>query len=328
MGVLRLGIFLALASGFAWGDSILLGSGALVNDPASISNGAGCGSIPISPSNVLAPSQCGIWGSGPYWDNNSGKGADMNAGYFLTGSCGIPLDCPTNYGPQQYLSSGTGSYSAPSIISLAHTSGAAVVTVLGDLTRDVTLNLGYYNASDTSLAAAVASETPICSLIPGSLIPCTQTPQSLAIASGEDYGFYLTRSCYNYCPAGDTSGTVTLFSNASLNTCTTAEPSASPATGASPAMPGCGADQHFAIFTSATPGVFYIAVDDWGLLGGVGPSNGEGFGDYSDLVLELNTTPAPEPATFGMISAGFAGLGLASFLTRKNRKTVGLNLFR
>jgi hypothetical protein len=75
------------------------------------------------------------------------------------------------------------------------------------------------------------------------------------------------------------------------------------------------------IFTSATPGIYFLGVEDYGLLGGVS-GNGEGQGDANDVLFELNTTgisSVPEPTTFGLIGTALLGLGIARKSTRKNR---------
>ena len=297
--------FLVLASSSGWGDTIVLGSGSLANVPTSISNPSvgvtGCG-ITV---------QCGYLGTGPYWDNLSGDGTapnnQMNVGYILTGTCSVTADCPTDYDPLQYLSqnNGAGNPNSPSSISLLNTSSSPEVTLLEVLTGDGNDTFGYYNASDTTIGTAAASETPILGpLIP--FDPGAYSTTSLGIPNGEDYGFYLTRACYTSCPAGNTSGYITLFSNPSLNTCTTNDPS-------------CSTDQFFTIFTSPTSGVYFVGIEDRGLSGG--PANGEGNGDYNDIVFELNTNaPAvPEPASFSLMGVGLFGLGLARFRARKNR---------
>jgi hypothetical protein len=308
--VLSLFSFLALASGIARADTIVAGS--WVNVPESISNpsggGAGCGSS--GGSQASSPTQCGFLGTGPYWDNDSGKGANMNLGYFLTGTGGYTSDstpaCPI--ATCQYLSSGPGSSSASNIIALDHSTAQADLTLLGDSTGNMTDEFGVYNASLTG-AAAVASEHLIYG--PGSMSADIGNTLSISglLSLGEDFGFYLTESCVygsaNYCPAGDpTPGLITLFSNASLNMCTSLDPT-------------CTTDQHFAIFQSST-GVFEIGMEDWGMLGGV--NNGEANGDFNDIVFQLVTDPpatAPEPATFGLIGLGLLSVGLFRNRARK-----------
>jgi hypothetical protein len=281
---------LALASGIAWGDSVVLADGAAwANMPASIGDGTGCGSAEASP--AKASSQCGFLGTGPYWDNDSGKGNQMNVGYLLTGTGGYAGD-PDDAG--QYLSSGPGGYSAPTSITLDRTSTPAVVTLLGDQTDDMTDQFGYYSVGNPSILYPLFG--------PGPMTGSIGDPSDLSsLLSGEIYGFYITKDCYSFCPAGDTSGEVTWYSNDSLDTTDVG-------------------NQHFAIFDSTTPGIFYIGIEDWGIFGG--PSNGEANGDFNDIAFELNTEdpPVPEPATLGLIGAGLLGISLARFRTRKPAK--------
>jgi hypothetical protein len=262
--------------------------------PANITNpgfgSAVCGISVGGPGYLV--SQCGFLGMGPYWDNDSEDGAKMNIGYMVTGSCGIPADCPTNYSPTQFLS-GSSAMNAPgpTSIILSHTSPSALVTLLGGISGTTSDQFGYYNVSNPSVLYPILG--PNLS---------SELGQSVSLTSlSGNYGFYMQES-----------GGVTLYSNASLNNCgvyTSADPS-------------CGTtDQHFAIFTSSTPGIYFIGVEDYGLLGGTS-GTGEGNGDDNDIVFELNTansTAVPEPATFGLVGATLLGLSIARKNTRKNR---------
>jgi hypothetical protein len=263
--------------------------------PASISSpgpGVSCG----------LTTNCGYIGMGPYWDNLSGDGPQMNVGYFLTGSGGFSGD--TDYDPLGYLSqnNGVGSPDQPTNISLSHAPTSPLVTVLGSFTKDTTDVIGYYNASATTAAAAALTEIPLFG--PGALSAGANASLS-DLSNGENYGFYITKNCYSYCPAGDTSGQITWFSNDSLNTSDAGE-------------------EQFAIFDSSTSGIFYLGVEDWGLSGGTGL---EANGDYNDIIFELDTnipggggqTTLPEPASISLMGAGLLGLGLSRFRNRANR---------
>ena len=244
-----------------------------------ILGGESWATMPTSLSSSLGTNQ-------PYWDNISGDGPNMNGGFVLTGTCGVSGDCNTNYGPLQYLSqnNGSGQPDAPTDITLAHTGTAPVVTLLGNFTGDTTITFGFY---DLAL-------NPIPTLFPlfgpGSFKSDIGNSVSLTMANNDQYGFYITRACYGAI-AGCTNGYTTWYSNSSLDSTDAGH-------------------QHFAIFDSSTAGIYYVAVEDWGLAAGLGL---EGYGDFNDVMIELNTDPpssVPEPATFGLIGAALAALGL------------------
>src|SRR5271170_1034910 len=217
----------ALASGLAWADAIVLSSGeSLVNMPASISNpgpGTNCGVTGNASGN------CGTLGTGPYWDNLSGDGNQLNGGYFLTGTGGFGGG--TNYMPGQYLSQSNGSGQAdqPTDITLDHTTSAATATLLLNDTNNTDDVFGYYNTGTMAETALFG---------PGSLSGDIGGSNNLTnLLNSEDYGFYLTR-CLVYVSgfSGACSQYTTWFSNDALDTTDAGH-------------------QHFAIFTSPTTGI-------------------------------------------------------------------------
>jgi hypothetical protein len=77
--------------------------------------------------------------------------------------------------------------------------------------------------------------------------------------------------------------------------------------------------QHFALFQAGTNlNTYFVGFEDQT----AGTGGVEGYGDYNDIILQINTSQSlvagvPEPGTLAFIGAGLAGLGL---LKRKIKK--------
>lgn len=77
--------------------------------------------------------------------------------------------------------------------------------------------------------------------------------------------------------------------------------------------------QHWALFQSGTnANIYYLALEDYALQGSQTRNPTEGYGDYNDIILELNTSPVPEPGTISIVGLGLVGLGFLGRRVRKN----------
>lgn len=230
----------------------------------------------------------------PYWDNASPlDGFEMSAGFFLTGSGGfvsgggtfysdlgvLSGSSSTDYGPLAYVSqdNGLGNPDAPTDLSFDLSGSGQTLTLLANITQNHSSTFGYYDASQTDLSSAMASEVPIYG--PGNLgadLGVIGIADPLSI-SDANYGFYLTT-----CTASDgtnCTATTTWFSNSALDDTD-------------------GTHQHFAVFSSSVSGVYFVAIKDAFL-----NTNGEGYGDFNDVIFEFDTngsgTNAPPPILIG-----------------------------
>jgi hypothetical protein len=222
---LLVGATLAVAGGFAFGDTVYENGGpsAFTNMPANLAS--------------LTPDS-----GTPYWNNDSGDGSQKNIGYFLTGTGGFSGG--TDYNPQGYLSQ-PGTPDMPANFDLARTTNSLQITLLGTDTTDRTDVFGYYDASQTTTAGAEATEHPLfdtTSSVTGSTT--VNLASSLAASGITNYGFYMVK-CADH-PA--CTQTYTFFSNSALDI----------------ASGDSAGHQHFALFNSAAdPNVFYLGSEDW-----------------------------------------------------------------
>jgi hypothetical protein len=273
---------LALFSGFALADTILENGGAPTFSSMPSENGAGVVTGVNSGIPYGANFSSDITGTGNACGGSTGNCADIFDFLTATGS----FTGGTNYNPNQYLSSTTGTTSfqpndAPPAFNLVHTTNSLLISLLGTYTGSTMDMFGLYDASQTTIAGATASES-------GTLLTNGSTLNSPVNESGfgaTNYGFYVKNA------------TNTWFSNTALDATD-------------------GTHQHFIIFTTPSdPNTFYVGVTDWFYNNG-----NEKYGDFQDLVIKVNADAAvPEPATFALMGAGLLGLGYARFRSRKNR---------
>lgn len=223
----------------------------------------------------------------PYWDDNSLDGAQYNVGYFLTGTGAFAGG--SNYAPTAYVTS-TGGYAgsdSPASLSMLQTTSSLTVTLLATVTANTLETVGFYDASQTSVGGAAATEIPLISA-PGPYGAAVGVSTSYSVPIGEDVGFYLTQ-CVTYSGPGTCSQYATWFSNTALDST---------------------ALQHFAFFSSAS-GTMYVGVEDWAI-----PVTGyEQWGDFNDFIFAVNSVP--EPATFGTLAAGLGLLALCGMRLKK-----------
>ncbi len=250
----------------------------------------------------------------PFFNNTSSDvvngSSAANAGDFLSATGGFAtavLGCPTcgvNYmasGGQMYTQSANTPDFASAFSFISQTGVVSISLLYANSSTDNNAEFGLYDANSQSNALTnheVVQAGGVTNL--GNIIG---QPYSV-INNYATYGIYAVTCTVNAangaCPSGDV---VTYYSNLSLNSVDGDTPRAD------------ANHMHWALFQSGTNAdVYYLALEDYALQGLQTRNPVEGYGDYNDIILELNTTPGqqiqtPEPATLPMIVLSLAGLG-------------------
>jgi hypothetical protein len=248
----------------------------------------------------------------PFFNNTSSDVVNgslaANAGDFLSASGGFAttvLGCSTcgvDYmanGGQMYTQSANSPNFASAFSFISQTGVVSISLLYANSSTNNNAEFGLYDASNQSNA-----------LTNHEVVQAAGTDLNNSIGHPYDvtnnygtYGIYAVTCTVNAasgaCPSGDT---VTYYSDVSLNSLDGNTPRAD------------GGHMHWALFQSGTNAdVYFLALEDYALQGSQTRNSVEGYGDYNDIILELNTTPGqltqtPEPETLPIIVLSLAGL--------------------
>jgi len=257
----------------------------------------------------------------PFFNNTSGDvvngSSAANAGDFLSATGGFATavsgcsTCGVNYmasGGQMYTQPSNSPNFASAFSFISQTGVVSINLLYANSSTNNNAEFGLYDASSQLNASTnheVVQAPGISNL--GSIIGQTY---NLTNNYGT-YGIYATTCTVNAangaCPIGDS---VTYYSNVSLNGVDGNTPRAD------------ASHMHWALFQSGTnPDDYYLALEDYALQGTQTRNPIEGYGDYNDIILELNTTPGrattPEPQTIYLLGIGLLGL---TVLTLRNKR--------
>lgn len=245
----------------------------------------------------------------PFFNNTSSdvvnSSTSANAGNFLSATGGFASavsgcsTCGVNYmasGGQMYTQSANSPNFASALSFISQTSQVSMTLLYANSSMNNNAEFGLYDAS--SQANALSNHEIVQ---PGGVTNLNNDIGATYVFTNNyaAYGIYALTCDVNAAPgACPGANVVTYYSNVAMN-------------GVNGDTPAADANHmHWALFQSGTnPNVYYLALEDFAIQTGT-RNPIEGYGDYNDIILELNTSvgQTPEPATFSIVALSLAGL--------------------
>jgi hypothetical protein len=257
----------------------------------------------------------------PFWNNTSGDvvsssgnpgGSNLaNAGDFLsaggafgTGTVLGCSTCGTNYmasNGQMYTQAANSPNFATAFSFIRQAASVTITLLYANSSTNNNAEFGIYDASSQNNAlmnheVVQAVGTNLNNII-GQTYSVTQNYAT--------WGVYARTCSQNAptgaCPGGPSGFVQTEFSNLAMNSVNGDTPAAD------------ANHMHWALFQSGTnAAVYYLALKDYVFTGTQTRNPTEGYGDYNDIILRIDTSIAsiPEPATLSIMGLGLVGLGI------------------
>ncbi len=255
--------------------AVALFTAVAISANADTLNGAFGGWTPWQKSGTLVDGSNNVTYGGPYWNVKSGDGATNNIGWCLVGGGGCNMANPP--GNLNFFANGNSA-----IDNMWFTTGGSTVTVSlnGVFTSQTSPGsgidyFGYYTVDPTT--HMVTGATPL--LNAGNSIPTSST---FMVGPNTSYGFYLE----NVQGQGSSNETRYWFYMDSTQD--------QASNGTTPL-----AFQHFSIFDGGSS--LYVGVED-----GFGIPDG----DYNDMIVQVTTASAPEPASTALVAIGLLAFAI------------------